>query len=224
MALKLLQPGGPPLGQFDMLDTDTAILGGEIGTLSSAARANSTTEKAAADVLDGYVNDAGTLKRAVVTRTLANDNVRPLWLLDEGTKNYGTLFGVTIGVPAGLGTGFASGVYSGTPLGPHTGAASGKVTCWDKPGVYGVTLDAADTAAANGLTPTNTTLTPGSALYATATGLLTPTVAKTPGGAGPVVARFVEFETTEVSLVRTPPSLVGASEQIEHAVISYFLE
>lgn len=216
MALKPLS-AIRPLGQFDMLDTDSEIKGGEIGTLTVASRTNTASEKAAADVLDGYTNDGSTIQRAAVTHTLASDNVRPLWLLDEGKTGYGTLFGQVIGTAAGLTT-------SGTNLGPHSGAASGKVTCWDKPGVFGVTLDAVDTAAANGLTATNVSLAPGDALYATSAGLLTPTISKTPGGAGPVVARFVEFETTAVTLVKTPASLVGASDAIEHAVISYFVE
>jgi hypothetical protein len=227
MALHLLNPGIEPLGQFDMVDGYLAgTLGGEVGTLTAVARTNSTSEKAAADALDGYTN-VSQQYRAALTRWIRTTTVRPLWLLDDGLKGYGTLFGVTIGTPAGLGTGFASGAYTGTPLGPHTAAASGKVTAWDKPGLYGVTLDACDTDATTGLQPTNATLTTGAALYPIKTsGFLTPTAASAVGGGTgtPVVARFVEFETTARSLVRTPPNLAGAAETFEHAVISYRVE
>jgi len=214
MALKLLQPGIQPLGQFDYDDADAALLGGEIGTLTALTRTNTTAEQAAADVLDGYTNITDHL-RAGITRALA-DGDRPLWLLDEGAAGYGTLFGEVIGTPAGLST-------TGTNLGPHTSAASGKVTAWDKPGLYAVTLDAVDTAATTGLQPTNSACDPGAALYPTATGLLTPTVGSGIGAAN-IVGRFVEFETTAVSLVRTPASLVGAAEVFEHAVVSYRVE
>ena len=225
MALHILNPGIEPLGQFDSVDGYLAgTKGGEIGTLTAVTRVNSTSERAAADVLDGYTN-VSQQYRAAVTRWIRTTTVRPLWLLDDGLAGYGTLFGVTIGTPAGLGTVFASGSYTGIPLGPHTAAASGKLTCWDKPGLYGVTLDACDTDASTGLQPTNTGLTTGAALYPIKTnGRLTPTIGTSVGGAGPVVARFVEFETTARSLVRTPPNLAGAAETFEHAVISYRVE
>ena len=214
MALKILQPGIQPLGQFDIVDGYmTVVKGGEVGTLTTASRTNTSSEKAAADALDGYVNDGGTIKRAAVTLFLSSVT-RPLWLVDDGTSGYGTLFGQVIGTVGGLST-------TGTNLGPHTSYASGKVTCWDKPGLYGVSLDAADTDSTHGLTPTNTTLTPGDPIYPMATGVLTPHLASSIGA---VVGRFVEFETTAVSLVRTPASLVGATNAIEYAVFSYSVE
>ena len=217
MALKILQPGIQPLGQFDVLDGYLdSIKGGEVGTLTSASRTNTASETAAADVLDGYVNVSSTLKRAAVTLNIHREGVRPLWLLDDGKTGYGTLFGQVIGTSVGLKT-------SGTNLGPHSAAASGKVTCWDKDGLYGVTLDAMDTSASDGMTPTNTSLSPGDALYITSLGLITPTSGSSVG-TGAVVGRFVEFETTAVSLVRTPASLVGAAEEVEYAVISYHVE
>jgi hypothetical protein len=224
MALHLMSPGAEPIGYFDMEDGYVAgTLGGEIGTLTALARTNSSSEKAAADALDGYTN-VSEQYRAAITRNISATTVRPLWLLDDGLAGYGVLFGVTIGTPAGLSTGFASGEYTGTPLGPHTAAASGKVTAWDKPGVYAVTLDACDTTSSTGLQPSNTSLTTGAALYPTSAGLLTPTIASSVGGAGPVVGRFLEFETTARSLVRTPPSLAGAAETFEHAVFNYRVE
>jgi len=214
MALKLLQPGIQPLGQFDMDDADAALLGGEIGTLTALLRTNTSTEQAAADSLDGYTNITDQL-RAAITSALS-DGDRPLWLLDEGTTGYGTLFGQVIGTPAGLST-------TGTNLGPHTSAGSGKTTAWDKPGLYAVTLDAVHTSATLGLVPTNASCDPGAALYPTSAGLLTPT-SGSGIGASNIVGRFVEFETTAVSLVRTPASLVGAAEVFEHAVVSYRVE
>jgi hypothetical protein len=217
MALRILQPGVQPLGQFDFEDGYLAsVLGGEVCTLVALPRVNSATEMAAADALDGYTNVTQQM-RAGLTLNIALTTARPLWLTDDGTTGYGTLFGQVIGTPVGLAT-------TGTNLGPHTAAASGKVTAWDKPGLYAVTLDAVDTHATQGLVPANAAMVPQAALYPTILGLLTPTIGRSVGGAGPVVARFVEFETTARSLVRTPASLVGAAEVFEHAVMWYHVE
>lgn len=196
MALKLVQPGTQPLGQFDGLDTEVLTLkGGEVVTFKSVV-ATSATDKAAFDVFDGYVNPN---KRAVVSKTLSSGN-RPLMLADDGIAGYGTLFGSVVGGTVG------QVVTGGAVLGPHTATGSGKVTCWEKPGVYAVSLDACDTNATTGLQPTNGTLNTGAALYATTAGLLTPN-----SGAAfetVVVGRFIDFETNG-SLVTTPSSLVG---------------
>lgn len=217
MALRILNPSAPPLGQFDFEDGYlSSVKGGEICTLVALSRTLTATEKAAADVLDGYTNYSQK-KRAGLTLNIAVKTARPLWLTDDGTTGYGTLFGEVIGAPAGLST-------TGTNLGPHTAAASGKVTAWDKPGLYAVTLDATDQHATLGLQPGCTALVPQKALYPTILGLLTPTAGRSVGADGPTVARFVEFETTARSLVRTPASLVGATAVFEHAVISYFVE
>lgn len=217
MALKILNPGIQPLGQFDFEDGYlSSVKGGEICTLVALSRTNTATEKAAADVLDGYTNYTQSM-RVGLTLNVAVSTARPLWLTDDGTSGYGTLFGQVIGIPAGLST-------TGTNLGPHTASGSGKVTAWDKPGLYGVTLDAVDTSVSLGLLPSNTSLVPQSRIYPTILGVLTPTQARSVDAAGPVVARFVEFESTARSLVRTPASLVGAATAWEHAVISYFVE
>jgi hypothetical protein len=217
MALKILNPGIQPLGQFDFEDGYLlSVKGGEVCTLVALSRTNTATEKAAADVLDGYTSIAQQ-KRAGLTLNIAVNTARPLWLTDDGIAGYGTLFGQVIGTPAGLAT-------TGTGLGPHTAAGSGKVTAWDKPGLYAVTLDAVDTHLTSGLQPGNVALVPQKALYPTILGLLTPTSGRSVGAAGPTVARFVEFETTARSLVRTPASLVGAAEVFEHAVIAYHVE
>lgn len=205
MALKLLQPGTQPLGQFDGLDTEVlTLLGGEVVTLGSTLVPPG--DHAASDSFDGYINAAGTtVRRPVVTKTL-DAYSRPLMLADEGIAGYGTLFGSVVGGTVG------QTVTGGAVLGPHTATGSGKVTCWDKPGLYAVSLDACDTTAATGLQPTNTTLTTGAALYYTTAGLLTPNSASAPlglSGAQTVVGRFVDFETNG-SLVTTPNRLVAA--------------
>jgi hypothetical protein len=213
MALKIYQPGIQPIGQFDVLDTKlAAIKGGEIGTVTVAGRANTTTEKAAFDVLDGYTNTTD-VKRVAITTEIAGAAVRPLWLLDEGKAGYGTLFGQVIGTPVGLSA-------TGTNLGPHTAAASGKVTCWDKPGLYAVSIDAVDTSA-DGLVLANALCDPGVAVDVEAAGVLTLGTSAT--AVGVTVGRFLEFETSPF-LVTTPPSLVGATEAAVNVVFSYNVE
>ena len=203
MSLKLLQPGTQPLGQFDGKDSEYLTLkGGEVVTLVNSAL--SANDKAAADSFDGYVNTSSAPNRPVVTKTLDGYS-RPLFLADEGITGYGTLFGSVVG-------GVVGQLTTGTVLGPHTATGSGKVTCWDKPGLYAVSLDACDTNASTGLQPTNTTIATGAALYYTTAGLLTPNSASAPGGLGgalTVVGRFVDFETNG-SLVTTPNRLVAA--------------
>lgn len=195
MALKLLQPGVQPLGQFDGLDSEVLTLkGGEVVTFTSVV-ATSATDKAAFDSFDGYVNPN---KRVVVTKTLGA-SVRPLMLADDGIAGYGTLFGTVVGGTVGQ---VATG---GAVLGPHTATGSGKVTCWEKPGVYAVSLDAVDTTASTGLLPSNGTLATGAELYATTAGLLTPISS---GNTTRLVGRFIDFETSG-SLVNTPNKLVG---------------
>lgn len=203
MALKLLQPGVQPLGQFDGYDGDyLTILGGEVGTLRAVGLTDGDHAAKDADGSDGYVGTS-TKVRPAVTKTLVSGN-RPLFLLDEGTSGYGTLFGSVLG-------GIAGQLTTGTVLGPHTATGSGKVTCWDKPGLYAVTLNAVDTAA-DGLVPSNAALSVGDPLYATAAGLLTPEASRS-FEATLVVARFVEFSTNG-SMVTTPVHLVTTLQQL----------
>lgn len=203
MALKILQSGINPLGQFDCLDTElTTFKGGEVCTLTAVAYRLPGTAAAgfdtnAADVNDGY-SGGSSKTRPAVTLTLVSGH-RPLFLSDDGTTGYGTLFGQVIGATAGLTT-------SGAALGPHSAAASGKMTIWDKEGLYAVTLDAVDTAVATGLVPTNTGITCGDPLFATAAGKLTPNTGNRFEAL--TVARFVEFATNQ-SLVTTGAGAVG---------------
>lgn len=206
MALKLLQPGVQPIGQWDGLDTEVLTLkGGEIVSLTSVT-ATSATDKAASDVFDGYTRASATAKRVVVTRNTATSK-RPLMLSDDGITGYGTLFGSVVGGTVG------QQVTAGASLGPHTSTGSGKVTCWTQPGLYAVSLDACDTTASDGLAPTNTTIDTGSSLTwvasSTSGGQLTPVGSVAAAGNTVVVGRFVDFETNG-SLVSTPNRLVAA--------------
>jgi hypothetical protein len=206
MALILLQPGTQPLGQFDSLDADvTTWKGGEVATWGTALYQG--PDLAAADVNnDGYVGT--TTKNRVAIIPAATATARPLFLTDDGVLGYGTLFGEIVGATTGQQS------VNGVVLGPSTTAGSGKVTLWDKPGLYGVSLDNVDTAA-NGLVPASTAgggLTVGAAVSYTATGLLTPATGGNPttsGGTAPVIARLAEF-APKGSLVTTPNTLVAA--------------
>jgi hypothetical protein len=204
MALRLQQPGVQPLGQFDGLDAQTlTVKGGEVATLVGVAVTGSDKAAKDADGSDGYVGVPPSHYRPAVTTTLTSGN-RPLFLVDDGTTYYGTLLGQVVGGTAG------QVVTGGAQLGPHTATGSGKLTLWDKPGLYAVTLDAVDTDAASGLVPTNSGLSVGDPLYATTAGLLTPDdTAAFEQGPALIVARFVEF-TTDQSLVTTPAHLVSA--------------
>lgn len=204
MALKPLTNTGNPYGCFDGYDTEYLLVkGGEVGTLRNAAVHGADKAAKDADGSDGYVGTtAPTQYRPAITTTLAS-GARPLFLLDDGTSGYGTLFGQVVG-------GIAGQVTAGSQLGPHTATGSGKLTAWVNPGLYAVTLDAVDTTAATGLTSTNATLAIGDPLYATSAGLLTPNSgASFETGPAPVLARFVEFQTSQ-SLVTTPVQLVSA--------------
>jgi hypothetical protein len=224
MSLKLLQPGIQPLGQFDGLDAETLTFkGGEVCSLAAVAtntQPGVTTaglDQGAYDVFDGYVqNPAGTFLRPAVSKNwnatvLTPATTRPLFLADDGILGYGTLFGAVVGGTVGQQVNGPNS-YTGAVLGPHTATGSGKITCWDKPGLYAVSLDAVDTTAATGLVPTNVAhgLTVGSALSFTVAGLLTPlTAGGSPAAGAPTVGHFVEFNTNG-SLVTTPNYLVAA--------------
>src|SRR5271157_5774004 len=153
MALFLLQEGVQPIGDFDVLNTDALLIkGGELMCLDVATKGsfdgNTTTEQAAQDVFDAYVS-SGT--KRVVARIADNssaDDGYMMYLADEGTRYYGVMFGTIIGSPVGIGTSFANGQINsaGVNLGPSSLTGSGKVTCWDKPGMYGVSLDAVSSA------------------------------------------------------------------------------
>lgn len=120
MALLMVQEGVQPAGQYDNLDGYTP-LGGEVYALYSKGV------------------DANGLQIVATRPAVTADGYGPFYLADDGLTGYGVLFGNTVTRTA---TGFASGADSATRLGPATYVASGKVTLWDKPGLYAVTLDA----------------------------------------------------------------------------------
>lgn len=226
MALKLLYPGNNPLS-FDGYDADFLTLkGGEIGRLIQVPYVNpasATSDKAAANAFDGY---HGTTFRTVVSHTLPTTTgaYRPLFLLDEGTNGYGTMFGVVCGGYAGASVPNPSNLANATNLGFHTALGSGMVTCWDKPGLYAVTLDA--TAAS--VTATSSVST-GDALYANTSGQLTLTSGEAhdsgASGGPTIVGRFVEFNTNR-SLVTTP-SWIGnqlVTRQLTEMVFHFRIE
>ena len=218
MALYVLSPGIQPLS-FDFLDTDEAALqGGMIGVLDEASRVITSTEKAAQDALDGYVADlvdAGTpdASRPIVRLAdTSSETIKVFYLLDDGTTDYGTNFGTLIGNPVGLSTTTASG---GVALGPSTIRGSGKVTCWDKPGLYAVHTDQLDADVIDS-TNLNDTPLPGELLYrGQTTAQLTRSTASSDK-----MALFVEL-ASDGSLVTTPGRLVGAAEAFDRIVIQY---
>lgn len=225
MALKTLQPGFMPLGQFDAVDSElTSFLGGEccaltyVTTESQPGVSQSGIDQAAYDQFDGYINVSASFKRPAVSKnfngTVLDGYKRPLCLSDDGITGYGTLFGVILGGTVGQTSyGATSSIPASAKLGPHTAAASGKITMWDKPGMYAVSLDATDTTSSTGLQPTNTSLVGGDKLYFTTAGLLTPNASASIvtglNGVGVVVAHLIEFNTNG-SLVTTPNYLVAA--------------
>jgi hypothetical protein len=243
MSLKLLQPGTEPLGQFDVIDNElTLFKGGEVCSFASVAtntQPGVTTaglDEAAYDVFDGYVQTgAGVYRRPAVSKNWlatpigalpatqyplvpasGDGYTTPFFLADDGLLGYGTLFGAVVGGTVGQQVNGPT-TYTGAVLGPNTATGSGKMTLWDKPGLYAVSLDAVDTASTNGLQPTNLTLVVGNRLTftlgSTSTfnggGLLTPLNTGNGPANGPAIATFIEFNTNG-SLVTTPNYLVAA--------------
>jgi hypothetical protein len=209
MALVLLNNNGTPLGQFDGYD-NLAPLGGEVAKLVGYGTGGS--DKHAKDIDDGYAPGGLQNTRPAVSLTLDGNETGGFFLTDDGTANYGTLFGTLVGGHVG------QTVTGGTVLGPNTMSGSGKVTLWMNPGLYGVTVDALDATLA-----ASTSLTVGTTLSYTAAGKLCLAAQKV--GSAPVVARFVEFSTGD-TLVTTPRSLTrvgvaGGMLQFKHAVISW---
>jgi len=216
MALKLLQSGLRPLGQFDGYDDDyLTITGGEIGRVVNVAYAyppGTSTDAAAFDVFDGYSPTPYT--RPAVSRTLpaTASTYRPLFLLDEGTIGYGTMFGTVVGGVVGQTVPNPGNLAGATVLGPHTATGSGKVTCWHTPGLFAVTMD----SVASSLT-TASNISAGDPLYADVSGNLTATAGESfdnASGTPTIVGRFMEFSTNG-SLVTTPNYLTSSAVQMQ---------
>jgi len=215
MALYALH-GGRPLGQFDMLDTQlTTLLGGEVLTLTEASRTNTTTEKAAADVFDGYVAALPGVGSRPVATVATTATELPLFLVDEGSSpDYLSYFGRVVGGTVGL-------AINGTVLGPHSAEGSGKATLWDQPGLYVVTTDAvaSDFQSTESLLTANA-VSAGDVLGFNASGALSHgSCSGAVTGSG--VCNFVEYESGRKtnSLVNTPPRLVGATEVFDRVKV-----
>lgn len=220
MALFLLNPGVSPLGEFDLLDTDqSSVKGGELMVLDEASRTLSSTEKAAYDVYDGYVADQIDVGTPTATRVVAriadtaDETSEVFYLADDGIAYYGVTFGTVIGGPVGLGT-------TGTNLGPHTSTGSGKITLWDKPGLYAVSTDAVHANLVNhGSGNLWDTPLPGELLYRSTSGTLCRSGDAATGNNR--VATFVEL-TSNGSLVTTPAHLVGGAQAFDRVKINFF--
>lgn len=216
MALLPQNPGYIPLGQFDIVDSElTTVTGGEVMTLTTASRTNTASEKAAYDVLDGYLGDGagGELRLAATLATTATE--LPLFLADDGNSpDYLTYFGQVVGSSVGMST-------SGTVLGPHTSEGSGKVTLWDKPGLYVVTLGSvASDFQSTEQSLAAAALAPGDVLGFNASSQLAHgSCSGVVSGSG--VANFMEYESSNktASLVTTPPRLVGATESFDRVKV-----
>jgi hypothetical protein len=207
-----------------------------IGTWSVKSRTETSTETADADVFDGYASpyiseSAGpgnpgtttgdTKGYRPVIRIADNttlDEQKAMYLLDEGISKYGTLFGSVIGM-------FNP---SGTALGPNTMTGSGKVTCWDKAGLYAVTFEAcySNKNTTNGaLEAGQDTPLPGDTLYRhVADGKICRLATATDNGGTAVnnkIGLYVEHASNG-ALVNTPNKLVGATEVFDRIVMSYF--
>ncbi len=181
MALLLVQPGFEPAGQF-ALQNGQAVIGGEVG------------------VLDTTGIDANGFQ-IIKARLATTADTSPFFLMDDGKTGYGTVFGNTV---VKTDTGFAFGADHGIRPGPTTYSASGKVTLWNKPGLYAVTSDA--------LTDNEATLkaaAPGTGLtFDIATGKLLL------GNAAPQPLAYVVQYVIDDSLVTTFGSVVNNKKLI----------
>lgn len=180
MALLMVQEGVSPVGQYDAYSAFSPV-GGEVGVLISTG---TTT--------DGY--------QILAVRGATTGDQGPFYLVDDGTKGYGTLFGNTV---VETDTGFVSGSDTATRLGPASYKASGKLSLWDKPGLYAVTLDALFDSEA-----TLKAALPGAHLTVDATSSKLKIGNMAAGASGAPLATVVTFKVDE-SLVTTGGSVVN---------------
>lgn len=214
MALKLLNPGLRPLGQFDLNDQAVALGGGEYVELQIDMLPN-------ANVIEGYAADVGAMlggaNGQIVNFTPDSRTAGRLGgLADEGRSEYGTLFGSQIGGNVGRQTQFANG--AAVVVGPSTDAASGKVTVFHQPGLYGVNggqLDQDSTLAAP--QAANTAVVAVGAGTGATDGDLT----IGGGGAGGNTVAIYVAPTTDTSLVSTTSRAVGDGGILEFHAVYY---
>jgi hypothetical protein len=208
MALKLLNPGLRPLGQFDLHSTDVGkIVGGEYVEMQSVA----ASEIAAADV---YQYEDPSTPGNIVNFTRKERQIPNIGgLADEGGKEYGTLYGDLVGSTAGRQTQFgASG--GAVILGPTTDRASGKVTVWAQAGLYGISGAGATyitSAATNAPLFARLTSVPNP-------GRLDPTL-PAPGDGSWVASMVGAMDDS--SLVSTTRRAAGATPDVEYYAVFY---
>lgn len=218
MALKLLNPGLRPLGQFDLHDP-VALRGGEYVELQTfapepIANVAGAGEGYAADVgqMLSRVAGQGNMSLAFNTATRTANAAVLGGLADEGINEYGTLFGQVVGSTAGRGTVFLGAGVGGAAVtaGPATHIASGKVTVFDKEGLYGISgLGSGAQLTADAPVANDPIFSNG--------GILTD---NDPGGSGRVGIYVTTI--TDTSLVSTTARAVGDVATLEcHAV--YYL-
>jgi len=222
MALKLLNPGVRPLGTFDLDDAFAGTLqGGEYVELLADATPGPLVEGYAADV--GAVGPmgpgagAGLVAPILWNFTPATNTSENLGgLADEGVNEYGTLYGQLIG----SNTGQATVINGAVVLGPSTERASGKVTVWHAPGLYGVSgTPATGGTDGAGLNALSGSVLANDAVYASNTagslGNLVTSVAGAPLGC------FVG-QVADSSLVSTTTVAAGLAATAESFAVYYF--
>ena len=220
MTLFVLQPGCQPLGQFDCYDSDlTSVVGGMIGVWDKVARTEAT-DAGTFDIFDGYTSpsvDSGTTTAyrpmVRIAKSSSTDNNKPIYLMDDGISGYGTLFGSVISM-------FSP---TGTALGPTTALGSGKVTLWDKQGLYAVSFEAcySDKNTTNGaLEAGQDTPAPGDLLYRHYTTGKICRYATATSQTSNLVGSYVEH-ANNASLVTTPQKLIGATEVFDRIVFNF---
>jgi hypothetical protein len=210
--LKPLIYGGQPYGIFDNLDSNVT-LGGEVATLTGVPVTGS--DKHARDIDDGYTTTAGpnSFTRPAATCVLTGSEGGFVFLTDDGISGYGTLFGTMIGTAAGT---VQDNSYT---FGPPSYAGSGKMTLWNNPGLYGITLDALHP----NFNYNSPSLAVGTPVFYAANGKLCLTADKVSGA--PAVGHFIEF-TAGDTLVSTPNSFArsgmnGKGIGLKYAVINW---
>ena len=227
MALKLLNPGLRPLGQFDLHDP-VALRGGEYVELQTF---DPEPMPNLAGGGEGYAADVGQMLSRVVgqgnhslafnTATRTRGAAVLGGLADEGINEYGTLFGQVVGSTAGRGTVFLGAGVGGAAVtaGPATSIASGKVTVFDKEGLYGISgLGSGAQLTADAPVPNDLIFSNG--------GILTDTDPLDGQGIDPVanatgrVGIYVS-ELSDTSLVSTTSRAVGDVATVECHAIYY---
>tara|TARA_X000000950_G_scaffold177936_1_gene215971 strand:- start:714 stop:1412 length:699 start_codon:yes stop_codon:yes gene_type:complete len=227
MALKLLNPGLRPLGQFDLHD-GVALLGGEYVELQTF----DPEPAVGAGAGEGYAADVGAMLTANAQSIAFNTpafrsnptTARILGgLADEGTNEYGTLFGQIVGSTAGRGTVFLGAGAGGAAItaGPASHIASGKVTVFDKEGLYGISGPGGSAAQLTTDAPA-----PNATLFATTGGVLTDTDPLDGQGVDPVVNATGQVgiyvaTVSDTSLVSTTARAVGDAAVLDHHAIYY---